>query len=247
MTTHSLIIGGTRGLGRQVMRALVERGDDVSVIGRRDPPESDREFKNVKHWVADLLNGDSAARIAETVVAERGPLQYLIFCQRYRGKSDDWAGELQVSLTATKQIIEALVPKFPEIGDKAIVLVSSVFGDRVGDGQPLSYHVGKAGMNQMARFFAVNLGRKGIRVNIVTPFTFLKEESKDFFLNNRDLHALYQEMIPLGRMGTTEDSASAVAFLCSPSASFISGQNLCLDGGMSAVWPESLARKLKGI
>jgi NAD(P)-dependent dehydrogenase (short-subunit alcohol dehydrogenase family) len=201
----------------------------------------------VRHWIADLLDGDAALRAAESAVGSNGPLNYLVFCQRYRGKDNDWAGEIQVSLTATKQLIEALAPRFDPEGDRGIVLVSSVFGDRVGEGQPLSYHLGKAGINHMARFYAVSLGRKGIRVNVVTPFTFLKEESKDFYLNNKELQALYQEMIPLGRMGTAEDSANAVAFLCSPAASFINGQNLYVDGGLSVVWPETLARKLKSI
>jgi NAD(P)-dependent dehydrogenase (short-subunit alcohol dehydrogenase family) len=244
---HTLIVGGTRGLGREVVRILASRGSYVSVIGRREPPERDRHIPNVRHWIADLLDGDAALRAAESAVVKNGPLNYLIFCQRYRGKDDDWAGEIQVSLTATKQLIEALAPKFAPEGDRGIVLVSSVFGDRVGEGQPLSYHLGKAGMNHMARFFAVSLGRKGIRVNAVTPFTFLKEESKDFYLNNKELYALYQEMVPLGRMGTAEDSANAVAFLCSPAASFINGQNLYVDGGLSVVWPETLARKLKSI
>ncbi len=167
--------------------------------------------------------------------------------QRYRGQDDDWTGEIQVSLTATRQLIELLVPKFETRGDRGIVLVSSVFGDRVGDGQPLSYHLCKAGMNQMTRFYAANLGQKGIRVNAITPFTFLKEESKDFYLNNKELSDLYQEIIPLGRMGTTEDSANAIAFLCSPAAGFITGQNLYIDGGMSLVWPETIARRLRSI
>jgi NAD(P)-dependent dehydrogenase (short-subunit alcohol dehydrogenase family) len=245
--SHALIVGGTRGLGREVVRILASRGSQVSVIGRRDPPEGDRQIPNVRHWIADLLDGEAALRAAESAVGRIGPLNYLIFCQRYRGKDNDWAGEIQVSLTATKQLIEALAPKFAPEGDRGIVLVSSVFGDRVGEGQPLSYHLGKAGINHMARFYAVSLGRKGIRVNVVTPFTFLKEESKDFYLNNKELYALYQEMIPLGRMGTAEDSANAVVFLCSPAASFINGQNLYVDGGLSAVWPETLARKLKSI
>jgi NAD(P)-dependent dehydrogenase (short-subunit alcohol dehydrogenase family) len=245
--SHALVVGGTRGLGREVVRILSSRGSQVSVIGRRDPPEGDRQIPNVQHWIADLLDGDAALRAAESAVGSNGLLNYLIFCQRYRGKDNDWAGEIQVSLTATKQLIEALAPRFAPEGDRGIVLVSSVFGDRVGEGQPLSYHLGKAGINHMARFYAVSLGRKGIRVNVVTPFTFLKEESKDFYLNNRELQALYQEMIPLGRMGTAEDSANAVAFLCSPAASFINGQNLYVDGGLSVVWPETLARKLKSI
>ncbi len=245
--SHALIVGGTRGLGREVVRILASRGSQVSVIGRRDPPEGDRQIPNVRHWIADLLDGDAALRAAESAVGRIGPLDYLIFCQRYRGKDNDWTGEIQVSLTATKQLIEALAPRFSAEGDRGIVLVSSVFGDRVGEGQPLSYHLGKAGINHMARFYAVSLGRKGIRVNVVTPFTFLKEESKDFYLNNKELQALYREMIPLGRMGTAEDSANAVAFLCSPAASFINGQNLYVDGGLSVIWPETLARKLKSI
>jgi NAD(P)-dependent dehydrogenase (short-subunit alcohol dehydrogenase family) len=245
--SHALIVGGTRGLGREVVRILASRGSQVSVIGRRDPPEGDRQIPNVRHWIADLLDGEAALRAAESAVGRIGPLNYLIFCQRYRGKDNDWAGEIQVSLTATKELIEALVPRFAPEGDRGIVLVSSVFGERVGEGQPLSYHLGKAGINHMGKFYAVSLGRKGIRVNVVTPFTFLKEESKDFYLNNKELYALYREMVPLGRMGTAEDSANAVAFLCSPAASFINGQNLYVDGGLSVVWPETLARKLKSI
>jgi len=156
-------------------------------------------------------------------------------------------GEIQVSMTATKSLIDGLTSKFVPEGDKGIVVVSSVFGDYIGEGQPLSYHVGKAGLNHIARFYAVNLGQRKIRVNAVTPFTFLKEESKDFYLNNKELLDLYEEIIPLGRMGSAVDSANAVAFLCSPAASFISGQNLYVDGGLSQVWPETLARKLKSI
>jgi NAD(P)-dependent dehydrogenase (short-subunit alcohol dehydrogenase family) len=245
--THSLIVGGTRGLGRAVMRALSARGDRVSVIGRREPPAADKAVANVKHWIADLQQGDAALHAAESAVAENGPPSYLVFAQRYRGKDDDWAGEIQVSLTATRRLIDALAPKFAPEGDKAIVIVSSVFGDRVGEGQPLSYHVGKAGLNHMARFYAVALGRKGIRVNTVTPFTFLKEESKDFYTGNKALHALYQDIVPLGRMGTTEDVAGVVAFLCSPAAGFVSGQDLRVDGGLSLVWPETLARRLKSV
>jgi NAD(P)-dependent dehydrogenase (short-subunit alcohol dehydrogenase family) len=245
--SHALIVGGTRGLGRALMRILAGRGDHVSVIGRRESPEADTRVQNTRHWIVDLQDDNATLRTVESVVNERGPLHYLIFCQRYRGQGDDWAGEIQVSLTATKQIVEALVPKFSPDGDRGIVLVSSVFGDRVGEGQQLSYHLGKAGINQMSRFYAVNLGPKGIRVNTVTPFTFLKEESRDFYVNNKELQALYQEIVPLKRMGTTEDSANAVAFLCSPAAGFINGQNLYVDGGLSLVWPETLARKLKSI
>ncbi len=143
--------------------------------------------------------------------------------------------------------MDYLTPHFAPEGDKGIVMVSSVFSKQVGEGQLASYHVAKAGLDQLMRYYAVNLGSKSIRSNGVTPFTFLKEESKSFYLSNLPLTEMYANIIPLRRMATTEDSANAINFLCSPSASFLTGQNITVDGGLSLVWPETLARRLSGL
>ena len=245
--THSLIIGGTRGLGREVAKLLSAAGHTVSILGRREPGEDDRNIPNTAFYLADLANLDGFKATLSEIVKTHGKLSYLVFCQRYRGQEDGWQGELDITLTATKVAVEALQDEFSPEGDKGIVMVSSVFGDFVGEGQPVSYHVGKAGLNQMMRYYAVNLGSKGIRVNAITPFTFLKDESKDFYLNNKPLYDLYSTMIPLGRMSTSEDNAKAVALLCSSQAGFINGQNIYVDGGLSLVWPETLARKLTSL
>jgi NAD(P)-dependent dehydrogenase (short-subunit alcohol dehydrogenase family) len=244
---HTLIVGGTRGLGRVVARLLSESGHSISAIGRREPQPGDSGMPGVRHWVTDIQDVEARARVLQDALAHGGRLSYVVFCQRYRGKENDWAGELEVSLTATKQMIEFLTDHFAVDGDRAIVMVSSVFGSFVGEGQPLSYHVGKAALEHMSRYYAVNLARRGIRVNSITPFTFLKDESKEFYLNNKPLHDLYCRMVPLGRMGTAEDSAKVVAFLCSPAAGFVTGQNIFVDGGLSAVWPETLLRRVVGI
>ncbi len=245
--THALVIGGTKGLGREVVRQLAQARHEVSVIGRSDPPAADRNTQGATYHQADLSDHASLRSMLSSIVASHGKLSYLVFCQRYRGKDDAWTGELDTTLTATKVVVEALQDQFTADSDRGIVMVSSVFGDYVGDGQPLSYHVGKAGLNHMMRYYAVNLGRKGIRVNGITPFTFLKEESRDFYLRNQAMLDLYRQMIPLGRMGTSEDSAKLIAFLCSPQASFINGQNIYVDGGLSVVWPESLGRAISSI
>ena len=244
--THSIVFGGSKGLGRVLARQLAARGDIVSVISRSAPPVAER-VDGVLYYCADIADFTATQSALDAAIEQNGALNYLIFCQRYRGKDDSWAGEIEVSLTASKRVIEHVHGSFKKDSDCGIVFVSSVFGDRIGEGQDISYHLGKAGMNHMARFYAVNLGRKGIRTNSVTPFTFLKEESKDFYLNNLELMGLYEEIIPLGRMATSEDSANVITFLCSSGAAFVNGQNIYVDGGLSLVWPETLARKLKSI
>ena len=244
--THSIVFGGSKGLGRVLTRQLAARGDHVSVISRSEPPRAERA-DGACYFAADIADTSATQAALAAAIEQSGALDYLIFCQRYRGKENAWAGELAVSLTASKQVIEYVQDRFAKGGDCGIVFVSSVFGDRIGEGQDISYHIGKAGMNHMARFYAVNLGRKGIRTNAVTPFTFLKEESKKFYLDNKELIGLYEEIIPLGRMATSEDSANVITFLCSPAAGFVNGQNIYVDGGLSLVWPETLARKLKSI
>jgi len=243
--THSLIIGGTRGLGRVVARQLAARGDVVSVLGRSEVPAGDLEAGQIHSYRADINDKGNMSATLDELVRANGKLNYCVFLQRYRGKDDDWAGEFQTTLTATKNIVEHLVTQFSEDGDNGIVMVSSVFAKYVGEGQALSYHVAKAGLDQMMRYYALNLGSRHIRVNGITPFTFLKEESKAVYLKNKPLIELYESIIPLHRMATTEDSANVITFLCGPQASFVNGQNITVDGGLSLVWPETLARRLK--
>ncbi len=243
--THTLIVGGTKGIGRALVRILAEEKHVVSVIGMHSPSESDQKMPDVFYWTIDISDKERLTAVLADIIARNGRLNNLVFFQRYRGDGDDWSGELDVSITATKNIIEFLVDKFNEIIGGSIVLISSMADRLIAEEQPLSYHIAKAGIRQMARYYAFMLGQRNIRVNCVLPGIVMKDEAKDFYLNkNKKLHNLYKKITPLGRMGTSEDIANAVAFLCSQKASFITGQNLIVDGGVSLQWQESLARKL---
>jgi hypothetical protein len=238
---HTLVIGGTRGIGRAVVRYFLSIGHVVSVIGRRKPPES--RSKRFRHYSLELADLALLSTTLKQLIRMDGRLTNLIFLQRFRGDGDSWHGELQISLTATHTIIESLARCFSQRRNPSIVFVSSNTSHVVAEEQPVAYHAAKAALRQMARYYAATLGPQGIRVNCVTPGTVLKDESRDFYLTNRPIMRLYEHVTPLARMGTSEDLANVIGFLCSSSASFVTGQDIAVDGGLSLLWQESLARK----
>lgn len=237
-----LIIGGTRGIGNTIAQSFARQGHVVSVIGRKKPTEAHQEYKNIHYWFTDVASEKHCIPTVTDIVKKNGRISHCIFCQRFRGAGDSWNGEVAVSLTATKKIIDAVSDCFDDSPEKSIVIITSLASIFMGLEQPLSYHVCKAGLLGLIRYYAVTLGPKGIRVNGVSPMTILKDESKQFYLTNRRLYALYKRIIPLGRMGTAEDIAGIVEFLCSSASAFITGQSIVADGGLSLQSQEALAR-----
>jgi NAD(P)-dependent dehydrogenase (short-subunit alcohol dehydrogenase family) len=201
----------------------------------------------LRHVVADLETPGCEKNVVAEVIAGSGPVRYLLFCQRYRGTGDVWQGELQVSVTATKELIDAFAEHFCPDGDRAIGIVSSVYANFVGGSQPVGYHVAKAGINALVRYYAWTLGRKGIRINAIMPLTYIKAETKNFYLANQSLLDVYKRCVPLGRPGNADDSANVLEFLCSRKAAFVNGQCIFVDGGVSAIWPEELAKDFSGL
>ncbi len=237
---HSVVIGGTRGIGRAVVRALAGPGRRVSVIGRRPAPASDRR-PGVRYWLSSITDTAELDRTLRELIRLQGPVDNLVLLQRYRGDGDAWAGELAVSLTATKQVIERLAGRFARGG--AIVVMSSVAARYIAEEQPVGYHVAKAGLAQMVRYYARVLGPRRIRVNSISCGTVVKEESRAYYRRSPRLPALYRRVTPLRRMATAEDIAGVVSFLCGPGAAFMTGQDILLDGGLSLLWHEALARQ----
>lgn len=244
---HFLIIGGTHGIGKELVRSLEKHHHTLSVVGRQLPRKPQRGSTNTHYWHMDLSQKQNLTKTFTPILEQNGTISHLIFAQRYRGTEDDWEGEFRVSLTATKKMIEIASDYFDDTPEKSIVIINSLASFLIGLEQPLSYHVAKAGLVQLVRYFAVVLGSKGVRVNCVSPCTILKDESKQFYLTNRKLHALYQHIIPLGRMGTAHDISDIVLYLCSPASSFITGQNIIADGGLTLQSQEALARRLTSL
>lgn len=237
---HSVVVGGTRGGGLTWARLLALRGHLVTVVGRKAPT---LRMLNIRFHRLDLA---STRRIpaACRAISAHGRLDSLALFQRYRGRRDPWDGELGIGLTATHRLIEGFADRFEPEGSRSIVAVSSVASRLIAQENGPGYHVAKAGLVQLVRYHAAVLGTRGLRVNCVSPGTVMKDESEGFYRANKALRALYERTIPLGRMGRTQDVAGVVDFLCGPNAAFVTGQEIVVDGGLSLLWQETLARKL---
>lgn len=241
---HSIIIGGTRGVGRELASLLAAAGQLVTAVGR-NPGEY--ESGAIEGLAGDAGKPDELLASLVRQVEKRGAVSSVVFLQRYRGSGDSWSGELAVALTATKTVLEGLVPHFAADGDRSICMVTSNASSFVARNQSLGYHTSKAALRQMARFYAVRLGQQGIRVNAVAPCAFVKAESAEFYGGQAAIQSLYRTITPLARMGTAQEVARAIAFLCGPEASFITGQELVVDGGLSLVMQDAAARDAAGI
>jgi NAD(P)-dependent dehydrogenase (short-subunit alcohol dehydrogenase family) len=244
--SHAVVVGGSKGLGLLVTDNFLTRGMTVTVLSR-SPANQHVGNQRIRHVQVDLAETASIQAALDVLRATLpgGALSYLVLCQRYRGDDDPWTGEIQVGLTASRQLIEGLTNSFSAAGDRAIGIVSSVYARFVGSSQPVGYHVVKAGLNAMVRYYAFSLGQRGIRINAIMPLTYMKDTSRAYYQSQARLMALYDQLVPLRRMGDAGDSADALDFLCSEKAGFISGQCLYVDGGVSAVWPEEIAKRFQ--
>lgn len=236
---QAVIIGGTRGLGATITQNFLARNFNVTTVGR-SAQSSQPHASAERHYQLDVeLLDDLSAFV--NYVRDGAPLKYLVFAQRYRGAGDPWAGELNVGPRATMRIVEALKDVFEPGADQAITVISSVYSYATGSTQGIGYHVSKAALNQLTRFYAATLGRRGIRVNAVVPMTYLKQDAPDW---KHEQSERYREFVPLGRMPTVNEVADVADFLSSEKSSFVSGQCITVDGGTSCIWHEGLALQL---
>lgn len=241
MSRHYVVVGGSRGLGRAFAEAVTARGDRASTISRNAPTEGADAALNDGCYPCDITRASEAAATLDKIRSERGEFDSLAFFQRYRAAGDDWEGEWQTSLTATRTIIERSVPHFASGGLKSIVVTSSVNADFISPQLPPGYHLAKAGLVQLAKYYACKLGPLGIRVNAVCPSTFVKPENAAYYDAHPEVVARLAKASPLGRMANHREITDVVFFLLGEQASFVTGQSLTVDGGISLQWHEHLA------
>lgn len=149
---------------------------------------------------------------------------------------DDWFALLDVDLSGVMRMFRAAAPHLPEGG--TMIGVSSISGGVYGWDNHSHYAAAKAGVVGLVRSVAVELGPRGIRVNAVVPGLIESPQSLDEknSLGKSGLEAAAQN-IPLRRAGQVAEVAQAIQFLTSDAASYITGQEIVIDGGLTVSWP----------
>ena len=213
----AVVTGGARGIGRCIREAFEAAGATVCVIDLLDND----------YFVGDLADKETLERFAAKVISDYGRVDYLInnaapkMCGIAEGDYEDFEYALKVGVTAPFYLTKLFMPYFTE--GASIVNISSS-RDRMSQPQTESYTAAKGGISALTHALAVSLAGK-VRVNSVSPG----------WIDNA--YTIYEgpdaTQQPAGRVGMPPDIANMVLYLCSDMAGFITGENICIDGGMT--------------
>lgn len=237
---HALIVGGSRGIGRVLAERWAARGKTVSVLSRSKPQSEDLS-PNLAHFSADLRSSTEITAALEQLRQARGCPDEVVFFQRWRGDGETWDAELATTLTGTNAVLTSLAAHWDTARTPSVVMVGSLAARQIAPEQGPAYHVAKAGLEQLMRYYAALWGPRGVRVNAVVPGIVLKESSRSYYEQHPQLQADYERIIPLGRMGRPEEVCAAIEFLCSDQAAYVTGHALIVDGGLSLPMAHAVA------
>ncbi|AOT68394.1 3-oxoacyl-[acyl-carrier-protein] reductase [Geosporobacter ferrireducens] len=238
----AIVTGGSRGIGKAIALKLAELGANIAVNYTSKPEEAEKVVAAIREMgreaiaiKADVSKGDDVQRLIDEVEHQFPTIDILVNnagitrdTLLMRMKDEDWDQVIAINLKGTYNCTKAVTRKMMKQKSGKIVNIASVVGVMGNIGQS-NYAASKAGIIGFTKSIAKELATRGINVNAVAPgfiqtnmTEVLSEEVKESLMTH----------IPMKQLGTPEDVANVVAFLCSDNARYITGQVLNVDGGM---------------
>lgn len=230
MSRSVLVTGGNRGIGRAIAQAFVDNGDNVAITYRSgEPPEG---FLAVR---CDVTDADSVEAAFAEIEEKQGPVEVLVANAGItkdtlvlRMSDDDWTSVLDTNLTGSFRVAKRAAKGMLRLKRGRIIFISSVVG-LLGSAGQVNYAASKSGLVGMARSLARELGGRSITANVVAP-GFVETEMTAVLPEEKQ--AEYKAQIPLKRYATPDEVASAVQWLASDGAAYITGAVIPVDGGL---------------
>jgi len=243
----ALITGASRGIGRAIAEEYAARGCAVALAART--PEAIQQVADginagggrAVAFAADVTDEEAAERLVTETVAALGGLDILV--NNAGGNSfsvpvasmrmSGWSKTMGLNVEATVRLIQQALPHLVESGHGVVINVGSVAGLR---GAPLMSHYGaaKAAIASLTRSLAVEVAYQGVRVNALVP-GWIETDLTDFLRGDDATEQSVLSRVPMARWGRSEEIAQAAAFLASDASSFMTGQELIVDGGLTAM------------
>lgn len=238
----ALVTGGSRGIGRACSLALAEAGAEVIVNYQSNAQKAEETVEAIRKkggtasaLAFDVANTEATQGAIETLLKEKKRIDILVnnagitrdgLMARY--SADDWDQVLATNLRSAFLVSQAVLRPMMKERQGSIIHMSSIVGLTGNPGQA-AYCAAKAGLIGLTKSMAKELASRNIRVNAVAP-GYIQTDMTDS-LTPEQKEMIVKE-IPLARVGTPEEIASAVVYLASDASSYVTGQTLIVDGGM---------------
>lgn len=237
----ALVTGATGGIGASIARTLHAAGAEVAISGTRAEKLQDlaAELGERVHVIAaNLSDRASVDQLAKDAADAMGGVDILVNnagitkdTLAMRMKDEDWDSVMQVNLESSFRLIKATMRGMMKSRWGRVVNITSVVGVTGNPGQA-NYCASKAGMIGMSKALAAELASRGITVNCVAP-GFITTPMTDVLTDEQK--SAITGGIPSGELGTPEDIATAVLYLASPEAKYVTGQTLHVNGGLAMI------------
>lgn len=238
----ALVTGGSRGIGKSIALALAGEGAHVAITYRSAASSAEEVLKTIRAkgrkasgHQSDARQFDEAQKVVDAVVKEFGRLDVLVNnagitkdTLLMRMTEQDWDDVIDTNLKSAFAFSKAVCRPMMGQREGRIINISSIAGV-IGNAGQTNYAASKAGLIGMTKTLAKELASRNIQVNAVAP-GFVDTDMTEK-LNPQQKEAL-MNLIPLKRTAKPEEIASVVVFLASPASSYMTGQVLCVDGGI---------------